>query len=1506
MVKGQTLAEVFPDFQIPDSYQYIFHHTVVTRVLLSREKRRMALHVCSEQLVSRKQWNKIAMDLKKDLFGNNRLFVEIVDSYRLSSRYDLTRITRDYWESILAEVREMGRVEYSILKNADWGFEGKVMTLLLEDSFIARDKAGRLKEYLISMFRDRFGLEIEVGFDFNDEAKKAFYRARDHKLKQEVHHVMEQLVPEGDIASGGDNSGEGGADLVASSSGSNGTKGSNGSGGSAGGGRSFRGGSGGTSFFEERARNQAFRRKSRDPDLIYGRDCDGEIVPVEEIVDEIGTVVVHGKILGIETREIRGDKMIILFSITDFTDTIRGKLYFKMEEAGEFLELFQKGKFYRIKARPIHDRYEQDLTLSSISGIKPIPDFTHKRMDQSLDKRVELHLHTVMSDMDSVVDIGQAIATAKAWGHKAMAITDHGVLQAFPIAAHCISKDDPFKIIYGLEGYFVNDRKKLVSGDRGQTLADDYVVFDLETTGFSPTRDAIIEIGAVKVHEGKIVDHFSCFVDPERPIPLRITELTSIDDRMVEGADKIDQVLPNFLDFCQGCALVAHNADFDVSFVEKKAQALGLETSFTVLDTVQMARLLLTDLSKFKLNTVCKHLGIKQEHHHRAVDDARVTAEVFLRFIDMLDKKGVHTLKELNDLGALSPDLIKKAPTYHGIILVKNNTGRVNLNRLVSASHLDYFNRRPRIPESLIEKYREGLILGSACEAGEVFQAVIRGRSDQELADLVNFYDYLEIQPIGNNAFMLESDRYEAETIEDLQDYNRRIIDLGRQFDKPVVATCDVHFMNPEDELYRRILMAGKGFKDADKQAPLYFRTTEEMLAEFSYLGEDLAREVVITNSNKIADMIEKISPVHPDKCPPVIENSDTTLRTICYDKAHEIYGPDLPPIVEERLERELNSIISNGFAVMYIIAQKLVWDSVDHGYLVGSRGSVGSSFVATMSGITEVNPLKAHYICPKCHFTDFDSEYVHPYQMKGMSGCDMPDRDCPVCGTKLIKEGHDIPFETFLGFKGNKEPDIDLNFSGEYQAKAHKYVEVIFGEGKAFRAGTIGTMAEKTAYGYVMKYFEERGIHKRRCEIERIAEGCTGVKRTTGQHPGGIIVVPHEYEIYDFTAIQHPANDVNTDIVTTHFEYHSIDHNLLKLDILGHDDPTMIRRLEDLTGLKATNIPLDDPDVMSLFHGTEILGIRPEDIDGVQTGSLGVPEFGTDFVIQMLLDTKPTCFSDLVRISGLSHGTDVWLGNAQTLIENGDAQISTAICCRDDIMTYLINMGMDKELSFTIMEKVRKGKGLIPEWEEEMLAHDVPDWYIWSCNKIKYMFPKAHAAAYVMMGWRVAWFKVHHPLAYYAAYFSIRASAFSYETMCMGREKLRAVLDELESAPKEKQTKKDQDTIRDGRIALEMYARGFEFMPIDIFKVKARDCQIIDGKIMPGLVSVEGLGDKACEQVEEAAAQGPFSSLDNFRVRSKVSKTNVEKLVELGILKGLPETDQLTIDDFLNGGFAM
>ncbi|MDE6232405.1 MAG: PolC-type DNA polymerase III, partial [Lachnospiraceae bacterium] len=1108
---------------------------------------------------------------------------------------------------------------------------------------------------------------------------------------------------------------------------------------------------------------------------------------------------------------------------------------------------------------------------------------------------------------DGVTSAKDLIKRAIEWGHKALAITDHGLVQGFPEAFHALRdiegkyKWEPFdfKIIYGVEAYLVDDIKNVVTDSKGQSLDDRYVVFDLETTGFSAINNKIIEIGAVKVEYGIITDRFSTFVNPNEPIPFRIEKLTGISDNMVIDARTIEEIMPEFLEFAKGCVMVAHNADFDMSFIIRNCERMGIDTEFTILDTVNLSRILLPNLKNFKLDTVAKALNVPLLNHHRAVDDAGCTAEIFVKLIKILKEKGIFNLDGVNEIGIADEQTIMKMPTHHAIILATGEVGRVNLYHLISDSHVKYFHRFPRIPKSDYLKYKEGLLIGSACEAGELYQAVLEGKSDEEIARLVEFYDYLEIQPIGNNEFMIKSEKSSINSKEELMDINRKIVKLGEDFNKPVVATCDVHFMDPEDEVYRRIIMTGKGFKDADDQAPLYYRTTEEMLEEFKYLGSEKAYEVVVKNTNMIADKIDNIFPVSPHKAPPVIENSDQTLRDICYDTAHSMYGENLPDIVVERLERELNSIISNGYAVMYIIAQKLVWKSNEDGYLVGSRGSVGSSFVATMSGITEVNPLSPHYYCAKCHYYEFDSEEVKKYT--GGSGCDMPDKVCPDCGEKLVKAGFDIPFETFLGFKGNKEPDIDLNFSGEYQSKAHEYTEVIFGKGQTFRAGTIGTLADKTAYGYVKKYFEERGIHKRRCEINRISQGCIGIHRTTGQHPGGIVVLPLGEDINTYTPVQHPANDMTTKTVTTHFEYHSIDHNLLKLDILGHDDPTMIRMLEDLTGIDAKQIPFDNKEVMSLFQDTHALGINPSDIGDCPLGSQGIPEFGTEFVIQMLIDTKPQSFSDLIRISGLSHGTDVWLGNAQTLILEGKATISTAICTRDDIMIYLINKGLDSELSFTIMESVRKGKGLKPEFEEEMLAHDVPDWYIWSCKKIKYMFPKAHAAAYVMMAFRIAYFKVYYPLAYYAAYFSIRASAFSYELMCLGQERLEYHIRDYKNRDAQNLlSKKDEDTLKDMNVVQEMYARGYDFEPIDIYTVEAHKFQIMNGKLMPALSSIDGLGDKAADAIVEAAKNGKFISKDDFRERTKVSTTLTDLMADLGILKDLPESNQLSLFDVL------
>lgn len=1499
MKEQKTFFEVFPDFSCVGALKDMFSQVVVTDAVMVKSEKTLKFKIISKILIPKQDIYAIEDALSEHIFQGN-MRVKLIEKYDLSNQYNIESLTDAYRESMLFELQTESSVLYRLVKNVEWYISDNIITLTLDDTFLAKKRSEDIKNYLEQVYRERFGFSIQVGFDFTEEQKDAIRKANDHKLQLEIEQIISKgqdsgMPPEkeADEQSAWENTGK-----------RNSTDGQKVSAPAA---RETAKpqGNAGTKAGEPAWRKSAYSRSRTvaDPEVIYGRNVEGTEIAIQEISEGIGEIVVHGKIFTMEERELRNEKLLITFSVTDFTDSVSGKIFVTKEDWSLLKSDFKEGSFYKIKGVPAYDTYVREITLNSITGIKPIPDFTTKRVDNSLEKRVELHMHTVYSDNDSVVDVGAIIKRAKDWGHPAIAITDHGVLQAFPVADHCIKRDDPFKIIYGVEGYFVDDLKDFITNAKGQSLDSSFVVFDIETTGLSPKSCKIIEIGAVKVVNGEKEAEFSRFVNPRVPIPYEITTLTSISDDMVMNSPDIDVILPEFLDFIGDSVLVAHNASFDVSFIRKAARDLGKTLDNSVVDTMTLGHVLCPELGKFTLDRLCKHLGIKLENHHRAVDDAAATAEIFKRFLKMLKEKGVENLDELKSFGETSPDSIRKSKRYHGIILAKNEIGRVNLNRLVSASHVEYFNMRPIMPKSLIQKYREGLILGSACEAGELFRAILDGAEEDEIDRIVRFYDYLEIQPIGNNAFMKADEKHpNVNTDEDLQNLNREIIKLGETYNKPVVATCDVHFLDPEDKLYRAVLMASKGFKDADNQAPLYFRTTEEMLAEFEYLGSDKAKEIVIDNTIKISNMVEKIYPVSPDKCPPVIENSDETLRSICYDKAHEIYGPNLPEQVTSRLEKELTSIIGNGYAVMYIIAQKLVWDSNDHGYLVGSRGSVGSSFVATMAGITEVNPLAAHYICPKCYYVDFESDLVKSYS--GSSGCDMPDMQCPKCGTWMKKEGHDIPFETFLGFYGDKEPDIDLNFSGEYQANAHAYTEELFGKGHAFRAGTIGTIAEKTAEQLVYKYYQEREITKRRCELTRIAQGCVGVKRTTGQHPGGMVVVPGDREIYEFTAIQKPANDTKTNIITTHFEYHSIDANLLKLDILGHDDPTIIRRLEDLTGKDATTIALDDKDVMSLFHSPEVMGITKEDISGCPTGSLGVPEFGTDFVIQMLVDTKPKNFSDLVRISGLSHGTDVWLNNAQTLIAEGKTELSGAICCRDDIMVYLIHMGLEPGVAFKIMEAVRKGmvaKGKCdkwPEWEEDMKAHNVPDWYIWSCKLIKYMFPKAHAAAYVMMAWRIAWFKVNEPLAYYAAYFSIRAKAFNYETMCQGAEHLHRCMEEIRKKPKEEISGAEEDAMRDMRLVEEMYARGLEFMPIDIYRADDINCLIIDGKIMPPFCSIEGVAGKAAEQIKEAAKGGKFISREDLKNRAKIGKSTIEKMSALGILDGMPESSQLSIFD--------
>ncbi len=1479
--------DVFRNLELEAPLHALFEQVVVTKVSTTPDQGVLRIYITSKKLIAKDQLFHLAGQIRRQVFGYRRVQVHIFEKFLLSEQYTPKKLWDVYEESVLTELEAYSPYKRSIMKNArvDFPDEGTVL-IGVPDRIYDREAVDDIVRILDRVFNERCGFRVKVDVEYVESRDHSAREKSEAELRQRIRYLTENLqktkAAKTESVKETPGQEERGTAEKGAAAGQKGRK-----------------HTGSRRLSGERRPAEGGRgfglRRSDDPELLYGRNFEDEPIALDQIVEEMGEVTVRGKILNMEEREIRGERTIVTLTLSDFTDTIHVKMFTKNDDLPELKERVSAGSFVKIKGLTTLDRFDHELTISSVAGIRKTADFTTKRMDYSCKKRVELHCHTKMSDMDGVTDASVLLKRAKEWGMPALAITDHGCVQAFTEASHTISKDEDFKVIYGVEGYLVDDLKEVVENSRGQSLNGTCVVFDLETTGLSAVNDQIIEIGAVKVEDGKITDRFSTFVNPEKPIPFEIEQLTGISDEMVLGAPGIEKVLPEFLDFCEGCVLIAHNASFDAGFVEENCRRLGIPTGFTVGDTVAMARILLPNLGKFKLDNVAKALNIPLEHHHRAVDDAACTAEIFVKFLEMFQVRDVWNLDQVNELGRANAAAIKKLPTYHIILLAKNDIGRVNLYRLVSMSHLEYFARRPRIPRSELERYREGLIIGSACEAGELYQAILRGAPRQDIARIVKFYDYLEIQPLGNNAFMLRDEKNPVKSEEDLKENVRKIVRLGEEFQKPVVATCDVHFIDPADEVYRRIIMAGKGFSDADQQAPLFLRTTEEMLKEFQFLGAEKAEEVVITNTNRIADMCEHLSPVRPDKCPPVIPDSDKTLRKICYEKAHEIYGEELPRIVTERLERELKSIIGNGFAVMYIIAQKLVWKSVDDGYLVGSRGSVGSSFVATMAGITEVNPLSPHYICPSCHYSEFDSDEVK--QFAGMAGCDMPDKDCPVCGTRLKKEGFDIPFETFLGFKGNKEPDIDLNFSGDYQSKAHKYTEVIFGAGQTYRAGTVGTLADKTAFGYVKRYYEERGTSKRNCEIDRIVAGCTGIRRTTGQHPGGIIVLPLGETIYSFTPVQHPANDMTTDIVTTHFDYHSIDHNLLKLDILGHDDPTMIRMLEDLTGIDATAIPLDDPQVMTLFQSTEALGIRPEDIGGTKLGSLGIPEFGTEFAMQMLIDTHPTHFSDLVRIAGLAHGTDVWLGNAQTLIQEGKATISTAICTRDDIMVYLIGMGMDSEQSFTIMESVRKGKGLKPEWEEAMTAHGVPDWYIWSCKKIKYMFPKAHAAAYVMMAWRIAYCKINYPLAYYAAYFSIRASAFNYEIMCQGRERLEYYMEDYKRRS-DTLSKKEQDTLKDMKSVQEMYARGIEFMKVDIYRAEAHKFQIIDGKLMPALSTIDGLGDKAADLLVEAAAQGPFLSRDDLRQRSRLSKTVIDLMGDLGLLEGLPESNQLSLFD--------
>lgn len=1440
---AQKFELVFQKISLSLPLLEAFQGTEVRKLTIHKKERTVSIEIAANKMIPLQKQEELKGALLESLPG--------IQAVSLAVFYELTDKTPEalaagYWGSIKTLVSQKSKICAGVIADAEWRVTEHKLQILVKHNMAYYLAQKHLDDAIASMIHTETGETLLVQFK-NQKATEADRAALENNRKKKFEELSRQIITTQAAA------------------------------------------------VQEKANAEvAAVSSSVSKGILLGKEINGanqKIIDTKILGED---VIIEGSIYNIEPREIRGEKYIVSFDITDLSDSTTVKFFVKKSVFdAELSDKIKKGKYLRVQGEVQFDKYTKEIDIMAkniMAAAAPAP-----RMDDAEEKRVELHLHTQMSSMDGVTPVKKYIERAIAWGHKAIAITDHGVVQAFPDAMNAIGKSD-LKVIYGVEAYLIDDLGSVVTMPRGQSLDDTFVVFDIETTGLSKETESITEIGAVKVVDGKIIDRFSTFVNPERPIPAEITKLTGITNEMVADAPVITEILPKFLEFCQDAVLVAHNANFDTGFIRLNAERkCGIEVKNTVLDTLELSRALLPELKKHKLDIICEQLGVSLEGHHRAVNDAEATAEVFLKFIDMLVEKEICKVDDINVFSSQTVNY-KKLKAYHAIILAKDYVGLRNLYELISLSHIDYYFRRPRIPKSKLIQHREGLILGSACEAGELYRALLDKKPKQVIEELVNFYDYLEIQPLGNNRFMIESPKVESvHSMEDIIAINKQIVALGEEHNKPVVATCDVHFIDPQDAAFRKIIMAAEGFADADKQAPLYFRTTKEMLKEFTYLGEEKAREIVITNTNKIADMIEKIKPIPDDTFPPKIEGADEELRQICMDKAISIYGDPLPPIVQDRLETELNSIISNGYAVLYIIAQKLVWKSVADGYLVGSRGSVGSSFAANMAGITEVNSLPPHYICDHCKYSDFESETVKAFAMEEASGCDMPDKDCPVCGHKLRKDGHDIPFQTFLGFEGDKEPDIDLNFSGDYQQQAHAYTEVLFGKGKVFKAGTIGTLADKTAYGFVKKYFDAREITPHNAEIQRLTEGCTGVKRTTGQHPGGLMVVPSDHDIHEFCPIQRPANDVNSTVTTTHFDYHSISGRLLKLDLLGHDDPTVIRMLYDLTGVNPQDVPLGDPETMSLFESPKALGVTEEEIN-CKTGTLGIPEFGTKFVRGMLIDTKPKTFADLLRISGLSHGTDVWLGNAQTLIENGTITLKETISTRDSIMIYLINKGVEKKKSFKIMEKVRKGKGLTEEDIADMKASDVPDWYIESCQKIKYMFPKAHAAAYVMMAFRIAYFKINYPEAYYASYFSVRAcDDFDYSCMCQGIDVARDAIREIQAKGQEATAKdKNKQTVLE--IVVEFYARGFKFCPIDLYRSDAKNFLPTEEGLLPPFSSLQGLGVNAAQSIVEGRKDGEFNTLEELKERTSLGRSLIDLLKENGVLDGIPETNQLCL----------
>lgn len=1432
MKESIPFLEMFSDYGPPEELQAALSQAAIVAADIDPENRAILVAAHSEKYISQRLLDKAAKEISA-LYGLRNL--------EISCTHPASELPKMEAEDLMLLFVSRNSMTRGSLAGAKWNWEGNHLKVQLRAN--GRAALEELVPQITGVLRERFAADVTISFEAGIELDgKALFEEMEN-----MRGTLMELLPA-----------------------------------------------------SKASVTQKEEKSQQNSEAFYGKPFRGSTVPMKDLNMDMGTIIVEGRVFAIEHKELtKRNAWVIKFDMTDNTNSIRISKFMEAKEAKPIIENVKIGSILKVQGKLIEDRFENEMVLKPFAMM---PGSMPKRKDTAENgKRVELHLHTTMSNMDALTDTAAAVKQAAAWGHRAIAITDHGVAQSFPDAMKAASKakvagtDENIKIIYGCEGYYVNDvdDRIVVHGTKDIGFDDEFVAFDLETTGLSSANDRIIEIGAVILKNGEEIDRFQTFVDPERLLEKRIIELTGITDDMLVGAPKIEKVLPEFLKFVGDRIVVAHNSDFDTGFIRAECVRQGLEYNLTAADTLILSQNLLPHLNKFKLDIVSNALSLPDFNHHRAADDAVTCGLIMHRLMKKLeDEHDIHNLQAINPAmtGLRSKGRITDRQARHIILFAKNQVGLRNLYHLISDSNLKYFKRVPRIPKSELIELREGLIIGSACEAGELFQAILAGKSEDELKRIASFYDFLEIQPLANNMFMLAKGLAKDE--EQLRDYNRTVIRLGQELGKPVVATGDVHFLNPEDEIFRHILLATKGFEDADKPNPLYFRTTDDMLNEFRYLGEEKAYEVVVTNPNMIADMCETLRPVPHNLFAPKIENSVEDLKSLVYGKFRRLYGENPPEYMVKRVETELHDIISCHYDVIYMSAQKLVQNSLEHGYLVGSRGSVGSSIVAYMSGITEVNSFPPHYRCPnpECKFSTFDVP-------KGYGcGADLPDAVCPKCGAAFEKDGFNIPFETFLGFGGDKVPDIDLNFSGEYQAKAHAYCVEMFGKSHVFRAGTIGTVAEKTAFGYVKKYLAERGKTANRAEEARLATGCVGVRRTTGQHPGGLVVIPQENEIWDFCPVQHPADDPNADQITTHFEYHSMEENLLKLDMLGHDDPTMIRMMEDMTGVDAKKIPLDDKRTMSIFTSSKELGYENDKILG-QTGAVAIPEFNTKFTRGMLMDTMPERFDTLLRLSGFSHGTDVWLGNAKDLITSKTATVDQAIGCRDDIMIYLISCGMPEKRSFKIMEAVRKGRGLPEGAEEEMVAAGVPDWYIGSCKKIKYLFPKAHAVAYVMMAFRIAWFKVYHPLAFYAAYFYRRSQKGGFDAILMTHG-MDAVMANIEAiSGNENSTDKDEDLLTTLEVAYEYYLRGFEFLPIDIYKSHATKFLIEDGKLLPPFVAISGLGENAAWDLMKGREGKTFLSVEEVALACpKVSKTHIQMLKDAGAFGSLPDTSQISL----------